>query len=105
MKARGFDFPRFQSKYRMRSFVFPQLGKDPIEDDTIKLPSLGWVRRRQSKPIPEGFEVKPAENVCGLEATGSIDYDALVGTGRSKKPVSRGTGIANLKDIKGSEMA
>ena len=26
MKARGFGFPRFKNKYRMRSFVFPQLG-------------------------------------------------------------------------------
>jgi len=27
MKTRGFGFPRFKNKYRMRSFVFPQLGK------------------------------------------------------------------------------
>jgi len=46
-----------------------------------------------------------AENVCGLEATGSVGHDALVGTGGSRKPVSRGTGIAHLKDIKRSEMA
>ena len=25
MKVRGFGFPRFKNKYRMRSFVFPQL--------------------------------------------------------------------------------
>ena len=38
MKARGFGSPRFKNKYRMRSFVFPQLGKDPIRKDAIKLP-------------------------------------------------------------------
>lgn len=63
MKARGFGFPRFKNKYRMRSFVFPQLGKDPIRNDAIKLPKLGWVKWRQSRPIPDGFEVKQARVV------------------------------------------
>ncbi len=63
MKARGFGFPRFKNKYRMRSFVFPQLGKDPIRNDAIKFPKLGWVRWRQSRPIPEGFEIKQARIV------------------------------------------
>ena len=60
MKARGFGFPRFKNKYRMRSFVFPQLGKDPIRNDAIKFPKLGWVKWRQSRPIPDGFEIKQA---------------------------------------------
>ncbi|MGB5636166.1 MAG: transposase, partial [Waterburya sp.] len=63
MKARGFGFPRFKNKYRMRSFVFPQLGKEPIKNDAIKLPKLGWVRWRQSRVIPDGFEVKQARIV------------------------------------------
>jgi putative transposase len=29
------------------------------------------------------------ENVCGLEATGSIGYNTLVGTGRSRKSKSQ----------------
>ena len=63
MKARGFGFPRFKNKYRMRSFVFPQLGKDPIKNDSIKFPKLGWVQWRISRPIPDGFEVKQARIV------------------------------------------
>ena len=63
MKARGFGFPRFKNKYRLRSFVFPQLGKDPIRKDAIKLPQFGWVRWRQSRPIPEGFKIKQARIV------------------------------------------
>jgi putative transposase len=63
MKARGFGFPRFKNKYRMRSFVFPQLGKDPIKNDAIKFPQLGWVQWRLSRPIPEEFEVKQARIV------------------------------------------
>ncbi len=65
MRARGFGFPRFKNKYRMRSFVFPQLGKEPIRNDAIKFPKIGWVRWRQSRPIPEGFEVKQARIVRG----------------------------------------
>ena len=63
MRASGFGFPRFKNKYRMRSFVFPQLGKKPIRKDAIKLPLLKWVKWRQSRPIPEGFEVKQARIV------------------------------------------
>ena len=63
MKARGLGFPRFKNKYRMRSFVFPQLGKEPIRFDAIKLPLLKWVKWRQSRPIPEGFEVCQARIV------------------------------------------
>ncbi|WP_234488465.1 helix-turn-helix domain-containing protein [Oxynema sp. CENA135] len=105
LKVKGLGCPRFKSKYRMRSFVFPQLGKDPIRSDAIEFPKLGWVRWRQSRSIPEGFALKRAENLCGLEVTGSIGYDALVGTGRSRKPVSRGTGLPHLKDIKRKQMA
>ena len=63
MKARGFGFPRFKNRYRMRSFVFPQLGKDPVRNDEIKLPKLGWVKWRKSRDIPQGFEIKQARVV------------------------------------------
>ena len=63
MKARGFGFPRFKNKYRMRSFVFPQLNKNPISVDSIKLPGLKDVQWRMSRPIPEGFIPKQARIV------------------------------------------
>ncbi|MEC5033251.1 MAG: hypothetical protein SAL07_25435 [Oscillatoria sp. PMC 1051.18] len=46
-----------------------------------------------------------AENVCGLEATGSITRDALVGTGRSRKPNSRELGISHFKTTSLNEVA
>ena len=46
-----------------------------------------------------------SENVCGLEATGSIGDDILVGTGRSRNPNSRELGIPHLQDIERSEVA
>ncbi|ERN40212.1 transposase [Rubidibacter lacunae KORDI 51-2] len=53
-------FPRFKKAGRMRSYVFPQLGKVPLAQGRVKLPSLGWVAIRQSRPYPEGFVVKQA---------------------------------------------
>ncbi len=63
MRARGFGFPRFKNKYRMRSFVFPQLNKNPISKKSIKLPGLKEVRWRMSRPIPDGFTPKQARIV------------------------------------------
>lgn len=63
MRAKKLGFPRFKNKYRMRSFVFPQLGKNPIKGNLLKLPQLGWIRLRLSRSIPEGFEIKQARVV------------------------------------------
>jgi putative transposase len=63
MKDRNFGFPRFKKRGAMRSFVFPQLGKNPIGQGTIKLPSIGALKFRQSRPAPDGFNVKQARIV------------------------------------------
>ena len=63
MKAKGFGVPRFKNKYRMRSFVFPQLNKNPISEKSIKLPGLKEVKWRMSRPIPDGFVPKQARIV------------------------------------------
>jgi len=54
-KMPGRGFPRFKSKTRFRSFVFPQLGKNCLDNGRVKLPSLGWIRIRQSRAYPNGF--------------------------------------------------
>ncbi|MEO0852861.1 MAG: transposase [Cyanobacteria bacterium J06648_11] len=61
MWERGHGFPRF--KKRMRSFLLPQLNKVVVENDCVNLPKLGRIRMRQSRPLPEGFEVKQARVV------------------------------------------
>ena len=63
MRAKKLGFPRFKNKYRMRSFVFPQLGKNPINGSLLKLPQLGWIRLRLSRQIPGEFEIKQARVV------------------------------------------
>ena len=51
-------FPRFRSKNRFRSFVFPQLGKNCLDRNRVKLPSIGWIRIKQSREYPTGFTPK-----------------------------------------------
>jgi putative transposase len=60
MKSLNKGFPRFKNKYRMRSFVFPQFKTNPILGNCIKLPKIGEVRMKLSRPIPEGFTLKQA---------------------------------------------
>ncbi|BAZ24471.1 putative transposase IS891/IS1136/IS1341 family protein [Kalymmatonema gypsitolerans NIES-4073] len=64
MKRKGMGFPRFKNRYRMRSFVYPQLGKSEfLRDNQIKLPQLGWLWYVKSRPLPDGFVVKQARIV------------------------------------------
>ena len=51
-------FPRFRTKNRFRSFVFPQLGKNCLDNGRVKLPSIGWIKIRESRPFPTGFTPK-----------------------------------------------
>ncbi|MFP5271018.1 RNA-guided endonuclease InsQ/TnpB family protein [Coleofasciculus sp.] len=61
MKRNGMGFPRFKNRYRMRSFVYPQLGKGQLlRKNQVKLPQLGWLEYIKSREIPDGFVVKQA---------------------------------------------
>lgn len=64
MRRKGMGFPRFKNRYRMRSFVYPQLGKAQfLRENQIKLPQLGWLEYIKSREIPDGFVVKQARIV------------------------------------------
>jgi putative transposase len=63
MWERGFGFPRFKKERRMRSLVFPQIKNRDICGDSIRLPKIGVVKMRLSRPIPDGFELKQARVV------------------------------------------
>ncbi|MFB8788249.1 MAG: transposase [Potamolinea sp.] len=61
MKRKGMGFPRFKNRYRMRSFVYPQLGRGQLLlGNQVKLPQLGWLEYVKSREIPDGFVVKQA---------------------------------------------
>jgi putative transposase len=63
MRSKKKGFPRFKNKYRLRSYVYPQMLKDCLQGHQIKLPQLGWIKFRKSRDIPDGFEVKQARIV------------------------------------------
>ncbi len=63
MKRKGFGFPRFKKFGRMRSFVYPQMLKEPLGRGWAKLPQLGKVNVNMHRPIPSGFELKQARIV------------------------------------------
>jgi putative transposase len=66
MKSKCFGFPRY--KKQMKSFVFPAMLKNCLAQSKVKLPSLGWLKIKQSRNYPTGFEAKQARIV--KKATG-----------------------------------
>ncbi len=81
MWERGFGFPRFKKPGRMRSFLFPQMGVNPVQGNRLKLPKIGTVKMRLSRPIPEGFELKQVRIVrraSGWYAMLSLQCDVSI---------------------------
>lgn len=62
-KHKKAGLPRFKNLNRMRSFLFPQMLKNCISKEGIKLPQLGLVKVRWSREIPDLFKVKQARVV------------------------------------------
>lgn len=56
MWERGFGFPRFKKK--MRSFLYPSVKQDWVENGWVKLPKIGKVKMRMSRSTPDGFLLK-----------------------------------------------
>ncbi len=74
-------FPRFKKVGAMRSFVFPQMGVNPIEGNAVKLPKIGWVKFRQSREIPDGATLKQVRIVrraSGWYALLALQWDVEV---------------------------
>ncbi|MEQ9668688.1 MAG: transposase [Coleofasciculus sp. G2-EDA-02] len=63
MWKNGRGFPRYKKAGRMRSFVFPSMGADPIDGKYVKLPKIGLVKFNQSRPIPGDALIKQARVV------------------------------------------
>jgi putative transposase len=81
MQRKQMGFPRFKNHYRMRSFVFPQMLKNCLTGNKIKLPQLGWLEFVKSRDIPDGFEIKQTRIVrkaSGYFITMSLQCDVSV---------------------------
>lgn len=74
-------FPRFKKAGNMRSFAFPQLGVDPVQNQAVKLPKIGLVKFHQSRPIPDGATIKQArvvKRVSGWYVMLTLQWDVSV---------------------------
>ena len=86
-------FPRFKKAGAMRSFVFPQLGVDPVKNGAVKLPKIGLVKFYQSRPIPQGATIKQARVIrraSGWYVMLTLQWDVSV---PSVMPHGEGIGI------------
>ncbi|MBF2013826.1 MAG: transposase [Rivularia sp. T60_A2020_040] len=91
MWERNHGFPRFKKVGRMRSFSFPQLGKNPLQNGFIKLPVIGQVKLRQSREIPDGGILKQArivKRVSGWYVMLTVQWDCSYA-----QPIPHGEGI------------
>lgn len=52
--------PRFKKPGRYRTFTFPQMKAECIQDGRITFPKLGTVKLIEHRPIPDGFTIKTA---------------------------------------------
>ncbi len=78
MWERNHGFPRFKKSGRMRSFVFPQMKGDRLEQRRVNLPVIGWVKFRQSRSIPDGGVIKQArvvKRVSGWYVMLTVQWD------------------------------
>ncbi|NEO52719.1 MAG: IS200/IS605 family element transposase accessory protein TnpB [Okeania sp. SIO2C9] len=50
--------PRFKGIRRYRSFTYPQIKQDCIEDNQINLPKIGNIKLIKHRPLPDGFQIK-----------------------------------------------
>ncbi|NDJ24717.1 transposase [Nostoc sp. B(2019)] len=78
MWEQNHGFPRFKKSGRMRSFSFPQLGQNPLNNGYVKLPVIGVVKLRQSRSIPDGGVIKQArvvKRVSGWYVMLTVQWD------------------------------
>jgi putative transposase len=53
----GRGYPKFKTKQRFKSFNYPP-NQIKLKGNKIYLPSIGWMRLFQSRPIPDGFSLR-----------------------------------------------
>jgi putative transposase len=78
MWEQNHGFPRFKKRGQMRSFSFPQLGINPLNNGYVKLPVIGYVKVRQSRLIPDSGVIKQArvvKRVSGWYVMLTVQWD------------------------------
>ncbi len=52
--------PRFKSRSRYKTFTYPQMKEDCLQDNLINLPKLGLIKVVLHRQLPTGFKIKTA---------------------------------------------
>ncbi len=98
MPSRG--FPRFKNANRFRSFKFPKPNTICLDAGKVKLPSIGWVKIRQSRPYPKGFLPKQLQVVRKASGYYLVIYfespEAVPDTLPGKKSIGLDAGIESF---------
>ena len=100
VRRRPKGFPKFRNANRFRSFKFPKPNTVCLDAGRVKLPSMGWIKIRQSRPYPKGFIPKQLQVVRKASGYYLIIYfespetvpDALPG----KKSIGLDAGIESF---------
>lgn len=72
--------PRFKQRSRYRTFLYPQIKNDCLQDNLINLPMFGKVKVILHRPIPDGFKIKTVsitKKANGYYVTLSLQDDTV----------------------------
>ncbi|NEO52049.1 MAG: transposase [Okeania sp. SIO3B5] len=86
--------PRFNGIGCYRSFTYPQIKLDCIEENQINLPKIGKVKLIQHRPIPEGFIIKTvtiSRKADGYYVTLSLEDKSVPALTSKVKPTLKNT--------------
>lgn len=94
--------PRFKQRNRYRTFLYPQIKNNCLQNNLINLPMFGFVKVILHRPIPDGFKIKTAsitKKADGYYVTLSLQ-DNTVPTIKSDFEPNKITGIdVGLKEF------
>ncbi|GFZ95293.1 RNA-guided endonuclease InsQ/TnpB family protein [Okeania sp. KiyG1] len=86
--------PRFKKTSRYRSFTYPQIKQNCIEENQINLPKIGKVKLIQHRQIPEGLTIKTvtiSRKADGYYVTLSLEYKSVPALTTKVEPTLKNT--------------
>ncbi|NEO52121.1 MAG: transposase [Okeania sp. SIO3B5] len=86
--------PRFKGIGRYRSFTYPQIKQDCIQENKIDLPKIGNIKLIQHRPLPDGFQIKTvtiSRKADGYYITLSLEDKSVPTLTNQVEPTSKNT--------------
>ncbi|MDY7007996.1 MAG: transposase [Cyanobacteriota bacterium] len=86
--------PRLNGIGRYRSFTYPQIKQECIEENKINLPKIGKVKLIQHRPLPSGFNLKTvtiSRKADGYYVTLSLEDKSILTFNSDVEPTTENT--------------